>query len=1194
MKRLKHNFKKGLAFVLSLAMVVGLVPAMSGGANTVQAATVTGSTPSVSAYATKTQLMNEFTPGNDGTASHYGKLIFGKNKNSEAQQWYILGKDTGVSGDNTIIFAASPIATGQKFEDNDSSNKTFQSSFGDYESTPSEVYPNHYGASDLRVALKTMASDTKYFTTAEQNLMNTTAVTTNDTNNSVPYTTKDKLYALAADGSGAAYTTIKAGSDNQTVLAMNSYWKSGDLFWLRSPAYHRYEVLLAYSGICVGGSSVSNNSDEEGNEIVVQPASNLNLSSVLFASSAGAASSSFPSFGTIADGTAMTLRLDDSNTAIGSAYYDAAKGMIVADKDAGATGTVSLVVQGKGTINGTENDWYYSVPIEGRTVVKAEQIKDKLALSENPSLTDCKIWLETTSNDMAYAKMAESKAIEFINTVVVTGMKPVGGTTFKTVVSSTTEGIVTTETTPAITYTTKVDGSDVAVTETTADWNKTYKASVILSTKISGDKVYVFGDTVSVTVDDETLSSDSIVLNADGTLTVTKEYTTDRRKIGSVTAPTVPDNNTFANYYTASSILTNGKNSELGTTAEVAFEGSVAPTAVDMDVTWTLDNANGAAYDATPGATNTFRWMVNADVYASYDSNNASMTGTKTITNKAYTAVPISLTDKDTTITYDGNTIDVSGYFDISPNAGTATYTNITGEGAGKGVGTIEGSQLTVTRTGEFVIKVSTVANGIYGPGEQTVTLTVTDGAIDNTAFGYTGAYDGKSHSIKVTVTSPADTTVTYSTDGTNYSTTNPSFTEKGEYNVYYKIVKNNYTTESGNETVSIGSRSISITAQEQSIVWGDSLDQTKYTVSENGLADGDSISEITLTPSTTALTENGTITISNVKIVNAAGKDVTGNYNIIPENGILKVTHNTGLVPTKIEAVKTKTSYQTGEILNVDDITVTAYYADGHSRNVTDYETNANSINMGTAGEKKLTVAFTENGGTVEKDITITVSPAVENSTTETSAVTVTQAEIQENSVKLNTGTSMVWKKDELIISWETISGADGYDIFAAKCGKKMDAKSLVKTVKGEKSSAALTKIAGKKLSGKEEYKVRIKAYKLINGKKTYIGSSELYHMAGKNNKTYTNAKKITVSKKSVTLKVGKTSQIKAKIVKQSNKKKLLSKAHGPALRYCSTDNSIATVTANGKIKAKGKGSCYIYVVALNGVKTKIKVKVK
>ena len=38
MGKLKHNFKKGITLVLSLAMVAGLVLAMSGGANTVQAA----------------------------------------------------------------------------------------------------------------------------------------------------------------------------------------------------------------------------------------------------------------------------------------------------------------------------------------------------------------------------------------------------------------------------------------------------------------------------------------------------------------------------------------------------------------------------------------------------------------------------------------------------------------------------------------------------------------------------------------------------------------------------------------------------------------------------------------------------------------------------------------------------------------------------------------------------------------------------------------------------------------------------------------------------------------------------------------------------------------------------------------------------------------------------------------------------
>ena len=101
--------------LLSLAMVAGLVPAMPGGANKVQAASGTGTEPSVSAYATKTQLMDDtFAPNAEGTAANYEKIVFGKKSDgTTAQEWYILGKDNGVSGDNTIIFAASPIATRQ-------------------------------------------------------------------------------------------------------------------------------------------------------------------------------------------------------------------------------------------------------------------------------------------------------------------------------------------------------------------------------------------------------------------------------------------------------------------------------------------------------------------------------------------------------------------------------------------------------------------------------------------------------------------------------------------------------------------------------------------------------------------------------------------------------------------------------------------------------------------------------------------------------------------------------------------------------------------------------------------------------------------------------------------------------------------------------------------------------------------------
>lgn len=206
MGKLKHNFKKGITLVLSLAMVAGLALAISGGANTVQAAAGTGTEPSVTAYATKDQLMDgTFKTKDDGTADNYGKLVFGKNSSGSAQEWYILGKDEGVSEDNTIIFAASPIAKDQKFNSS-TSEKTYDST---------TVYANHYGASDLRAALQGMLMDTngntetKYFTTTEQGLMNATTVTTKDTKNSADYTTTDKLYALAADGYGSSYKTRK-------------------------------------------------------------------------------------------------------------------------------------------------------------------------------------------------------------------------------------------------------------------------------------------------------------------------------------------------------------------------------------------------------------------------------------------------------------------------------------------------------------------------------------------------------------------------------------------------------------------------------------------------------------------------------------------------------------------------------------------------------------------------------------------------------------------------------------------------------------------------------------------------------------------------------------------------------------------------------------------------------------------------
>ena len=100
---------------------------------------------SATAFATVDNLMNDFTPNADGTADNVAKLIFGKDSDGNALEWYVLGKDSGVSGDNTAIFAASPIISAEKYEDNASDNKTYEEAFGQYAANPAEVYPNHYG-----------------------------------------------------------------------------------------------------------------------------------------------------------------------------------------------------------------------------------------------------------------------------------------------------------------------------------------------------------------------------------------------------------------------------------------------------------------------------------------------------------------------------------------------------------------------------------------------------------------------------------------------------------------------------------------------------------------------------------------------------------------------------------------------------------------------------------------------------------------------------------------------------------------------------------------------------------------------------------------------------------------------------------------------------------------------------------------
>ena len=120
---------------------------------------------------------------------------------------------------------------------------------------------------------------------------------------------------------------------------------------------------------------------------------------------------------------------------------------------------------------------------------------------------------------------------------------------------------------------------------------------------------------------------------------------------------------------------------------------------------------------------------------------------------------------------------------------------------------------------------------------------------------------------------------------------------------------------------------------------------------------------------------------------------------------------------------------------------------------------------------------------------------------------------------------------------------------------------------------------------------KYYVKAYKVIDGKKSFIKTSNKIHLVTKGGK-YTNVKKVKSKVSSVTLNKGQTKKLKITQIYVEKNKTLVK--HMRPLTYTTSDKTVATVTSKGVIKAKGIGSCYIYITAHSGVYKKIKVTVK
>ena len=197
-------------------------------------------------------------------------------------------------------------------------------------------------------------------------------------------------------------------------------------------------------------------------------------------------------------------------------------------------------------------------------------------------------------------------------------------------------------------------------------------------------------------------------------------------------------------------------------------------------------------------------------------------------------------------------------------------------------------------------------------------------------------------------------------------------------------------------------------------------------------------------------------------------------------------------------------------------------------------------------------------------------------------------------NSLAMNKNAKLTWKSSVLTVKWGAVSGAEGYDIYATTCGKKFTAKTKVASVTADQTTATIKEVLGSKVATDRGYKVMVKAYRMIDGKKQYLGESMDLYAVGNRHKSYTNASAVAPSVKTLTLTVGKTKKVGATITKKDQKKKLLPGKYTASKRYFIADETIATVDEKGNVTAHRKGKTTLYIKAANGVTAKVQIIIK
>jgi len=184
--------------------------------------------------------------------------------------------------------------------------------------------------------------------------------------------------------------------------------------------------------------------------------------------------------------------------------------------------------------------------------------------------------------------------------------------------------------------------------------------------------------------------------------------------------------------------------------------------------------------------------------------------------------------------------------------------------------------------------------------GYTTVTgqaaIKITDGRIDYTLHEYNGPYDGRPHSIDLSVKTDG-CKVLYSVDGINFTEKKPEYKEPGTYTVYYKIIKDNYETVEGNSQIIIREKDNGIKLSDTSgtVKVDESI---KFTVDTGGEPFDVAVSDSSIAKVTV---KDGVVTVTGLKegkttiTISCNGK--TAKYEVTVVDTDIKLSDTSGTV---------------------------------------------------------------------------------------------------------------------------------------------------------------------------------------------------------------------------------------------------------------------------------------------------------